>query len=154
MHYNESVENAVRLNNEPMELCVPFKFRASHSLSTREEVHSHDWGLKVFLKRKVYDGESWVVDIMEIRKLVKPMIDKIEGRNLNTSFPIPTCEHLCRHFMVSINHGLSMLKDAYEVNEEVFLVAVSVELMESDEWNENKEWGSVKLMNPWGDEND
>ena len=42
-----------------------------------------------------------------------------------------------------------MLKDAYEVNEEVQLVAIAVELMESDEWNKNNEWGSVKLLNPW-----
>ena len=148
---DESVDKGIpsriiEMNDEPMELCVPFKFRASHSLSVREEVHSHDWGLKVFLSRKVYRGELFVADILEIRKLIQPVLDSMEGKNLNDQFNIPTCEYLCRYFLSSITHGLKMLKDANEINEEVRLVAIQVELMED---GKSQEWGSVKLLNPW-----
>jgi 6-pyruvoyl-tetrahydropterin synthase len=74
------------LADQPMELCVPFKFRASHSLSVREETHWHDWGLKVFLSRKVYRGELFVADIVEIRKLIQPVLDSMEGEDLNEQF--------------------------------------------------------------------
>ena len=142
-------EKVLKLNNQPMELCIPIRFRASHSLSVREDVHFHDWGLKVFLSRKVYRGELFVVDILEIRKLIQPVLDSMEGKNLNDQFNIPTCEYLCRYFMSSITHGLKMLKSANEINEEVELVAIQVDLIESEQSDEHKEWGSVKLMNPW-----
>ena len=145
----EFVDKSERMDNEPMELCVPFRFSASHSLSVREELHWHDWELNVFLSRKVNRGEFFVVDIIEIRKLVQPMVDSMEGKHLNRTFVIPTCEYLSRHFMSSINHGLSVLKDADKINQEVELVAIQVELMEGDQSSQHQEWGSVKLLNPW-----
>ena len=152
-----SVEKEKMLFSQEMELCVPFRFRASHKLSVREELHPHDWALTVCLSRKIFKDDLFVVNIVDMRKLIQPMVDALKQKNLNDIFSMPTCEHLCVHFMNVISHGLNMMKNADEVSQDVQLVSVEVGLMEDEEpsySNTNKEWGSVKMMNPWRINND
>lgn len=132
------------LADQPMELCVPFKFRASHRLSSREEEHFHDWILKVYFERVLDVGEYWVMDIVKIRNEIQPIVNQFDNSFLNQKIHWPTCEMLCQIFILKIWE----IKDKFEG---AILLAVEVELSEDDITKESKtfEWGSVKLLNPW-----
>lgn len=139
-----------KIKNQPMELSVPFKFNATHSLGVRDFPHEHEWGLKVLMRRKVYDGEAWVADIVFIRTVVEKFLPGGEylQEDLNQQFEHPTCEHLCRFFLQHIHKEVERLKKLKDLSPDLELAGVIVELLEN-KGDKCDEWGAVKLMNPF-----
>ena len=139
---DQFTDRCLKIDAQPLELCVPFKFRASHRLSSREEAHFHDWILKVYFQRTLDMGEYWVMDIVKIRDGIQPIVDKFDDAFLNGRIHWPTCEMLCQTFLWKIWD----IRDKFQGAD---LLAVEVELLEDDTDGKSFEWGSAKLINPW-----
>ena len=117
---------------------VPFEFYASHSLSVREKPHNHYWTLKLFVKGIPKNG--MVIDILKLRQLTDPYVEKLVDTYLNDNPALteeqaacPTCEMLAAYFYEHVSQALEGF------NAE--LKAVEVELREL----EGKEWGAARL---------
>lgn len=83
-----------------MLLFKEFTFDAAHFLPhvpeghKCKEMHGHTYRLRVWLDGKLDDKLGWVIDFADLKKAVKPMLDKVDHKCLNNieGLPNPTCE--------------------------------------------------------------
>ncbi|ACS33870.1 6-pyruvoyl trahydropterin synthase family protein [Thermococcus gammatolerans] len=72
-----------------------FKFEAAHSVVVEgrpEEIHGHTFRLEVVVEGPLKNG--YVMDFIQLRKIVGGIIGKLDHRNLNHIFENPTTENL------------------------------------------------------------
>ncbi|WP_461865724.1 6-pyruvoyl trahydropterin synthase family protein [Thermococcus sp.] len=72
-----------------------FKFEAAHAVIINgepEETHGHTFRLEVAVEGEVKDG--YVMDFLELRKIVEEITERLDHRNLNNLFKNPTTENI------------------------------------------------------------
>lgn len=72
-----------------------FKFESAHAViidDKPEEVHGHTFRLGVAVEGPLESG--YVMDFLELRKIVEGIIAKLDHRNLNDLFENPTTENV------------------------------------------------------------
>ncbi|NJE61050.1 6-carboxytetrahydropterin synthase [Thermococcus sp. 21S7] len=72
-----------------------FKFEAAHAVLINgkpEEIHGHTFRLEVAVEGPLKNG--YVMDFLELRRIVNEIIGKLDHRNLNTLFENPTTENV------------------------------------------------------------
>ncbi|WP_456423967.1 6-pyruvoyl trahydropterin synthase family protein [Thermococcus sp.] len=72
-----------------------FKFEAAHAVVINgkpEEIHGHTFRLEVAVEGELKEG--YVIDFLELRRIVKEVIDMLDHRNLNALFDNPTTENV------------------------------------------------------------
>ena len=72
-----------------------FKFEAAHAVviaGKPEEVHGHTFRLEVAVEGPLENG--YVMDFLELRRIVGEVIGKLDHRNLNGLFENPTTENV------------------------------------------------------------
>lgn len=71
-----------------LELMKEFKFEASHILPKHpgkcSRLHGHSWVLRVFVKGEVNEVTGFVMDYVDIKKVVQPIVDSLDHRHLGT----------------------------------------------------------------------
>ena len=83
-----------------MLLFKEFTFDAAHFLPNVpdghkcKEMHGHTYRLRVWLNGKLDAKLGWVIDFADLKKAVKPMLDKVDHKCLNNIEGLnnPTCE--------------------------------------------------------------
>ena len=79
-----------------MDLSVEYRFSAAHSVKIKgnpEPLHGHDFRVRVTISGKP-DEDGFLIDFLELEKIVKPVIDELDHKNLNTIFAQPTVENI------------------------------------------------------------
>jgi 6-pyruvoyl tetrahydropterin synthase/QueD family protein len=72
-----------------------FKFEAAHAVvmnGQMEEIHGHTFRLEIAVEGPLKDG--YIMDFLELRKIVGSVINKLDHRNLSTLFENPTTENI------------------------------------------------------------
>ncbi|NJE06129.1 6-carboxytetrahydropterin synthase [Thermococcus sp. M36] len=72
-----------------------FKFEAAHAVvidGKPEELHGHTFWLEVALEGPLRNG--YVMDFLELRRIVNEIIERLDHRNLNALFENPTTENV------------------------------------------------------------
>lgn len=72
-----------------------FKFESAHAVVINgepEEIHGHTFILEVAVEGPMRDG--YVIDFLELRRIVGEIVGKLDHRNLNTIFENPTTENV------------------------------------------------------------
>ncbi len=72
-----------------------FRFEAAHAVmidGKPEEMHGHTFWLEVAVEGDLKNG--YVMDFLELRKLVGKIIERLDHRNLNELFENPTTENI------------------------------------------------------------
>lgn len=83
-----------------MLLFKEFTFDSAHFLPNVpdghkcKEMHGHTYRLRVWLEGKLDDKLGWVIDFADLKKAVKPVLDKVDHKCLNNIKELgnPTCE--------------------------------------------------------------
>lgn len=79
-----------------------FTFDSAHFLPNVEvghkckEMHGHTYRLRVWIEGKPDPVIGWVMDFADLKKIIKPVIEKIDHTVLNNIVGLenPTCEHI------------------------------------------------------------
>ncbi|NJE84493.1 6-carboxytetrahydropterin synthase [Thermococcus sp. CX2] len=72
-----------------------FKFEAAHAViidGKPEEIHGHTFWLEVAVEGELREG--YVMDFLELRRIVNEIIERLDHRNLNALFENPTTENV------------------------------------------------------------
>lgn len=72
-----------------------FKFEAAHAViidGQAEEIHGHTFRLEVAVEGPLKNG--YVVDFLELRRIVEDIIKELDHKNLNALFKNPTTENI------------------------------------------------------------
>lgn len=70
------------------ELSVEKSFRASHALllgGEREDLHEHDWGVRVTVEGSRLDGDGLLVDFHALERELEEVISPLRGCDLNAA---------------------------------------------------------------------
>ncbi len=107
------------------ELEVGTRFSAAHAVSVggvMEELHGHDWGVRVLIRGPRLDHEDLLVDFHLVEKALEAAVAPYRGRTMNGTPPFdrchPTAERLAEHVARTL---------APAIPEGCTLAAVSVE---------------------------
>ena len=89
-----------------------FYFDAAHSLPEYkgecEQVHGHTYKLEVVVRGKLNDS-GMVLDFEELKKVVeKRVIGKLDHKNLNEFFEMPTCEKIAEWIFKELEKEISL----------------------------------------------
>jgi 6-pyruvoyl-tetrahydropterin synthase len=86
------------------------QFTARHAVQVPggrwEKSHVHSWRLRIFLTRRRLNRYAMVVDFHLARRVVRAVLDRLEGRDLNTVKAIgksPTTELVARHIFDQVS---------------------------------------------------
>ena len=99
-----------------------FSFEAAHSLPHLpaghkcRELHGHSYVVEIHCSGPL-DARGFVIDFAEISAVVKPLIDRLDHRNLNDVLPVPsTAENLAAWIMNELTPHLPTLSrvDVFE----------------------------------------
>ncbi len=80
-------------------VCKRLEISAAHSLrlsylSKCENLHGHNWILKIYCKSETLNEDGMVTDFTQIKKLIS---DALDHRNLNDVLPFnPTAENIAK----------------------------------------------------------
>ncbi|ACJ16067.1 6-pyruvoyl-tetrahydropterin synthase [Thermococcus onnurineus NA1] len=72
-----------------------FKFEAAHAVvigGKPEEIHGHTFWLEVAVEGPLRNG--YVMNFLELRRIVNEIIERLDHRNLNALFENPTTENV------------------------------------------------------------
>jgi len=72
-----------------------FSFEAAHAVIIEgkpEEVHGHTFRLEVSVEGPLRGG--YVIDFLELRRIVEEVVGRLDHRNLNAFFDNPTTENV------------------------------------------------------------
>ena len=95
-----------------------FTFDSAHSLPNVPEghkcknVHGHTYQLSVFIENEIDDHLGWIMDFGDLKKIIQPLIDKIDHKYLNdiSGLENPTCEIFVKWIWDKLLVDLPMLK--------------------------------------------
>lgn len=101
-----------------MLLFKEFTFDAAHYLPNVpdghkcKEMHGHTYRLRVWLEGKPDAALGWVMDFAELKKAVKPLLDKLDHKCLNNikDLPNPTCELIAVFIWDNLKPLLPLMK--------------------------------------------
>jgi len=86
------------------ELEVGTRFSAAHAVSVggvMEELHGHDWGVRVVIRGPRLDHEDLLVDFHLVEQALEAAVAPYRGRTMNGTPPFdrchPTAERLAEH---------------------------------------------------------
>lgn len=87
-----------------MEIYKIFNFEAAHSLPNVPDghqckgVHGHSYEAKLIIEGPIDPQMGWIVDFADIKKIVKPIIDRLDHCFINDiqGLENPTCENIAR----------------------------------------------------------
>ena len=91
------------------------EFAASHFLREYhgkcEELHGHNYTVRVYVGGDELDGEGMVVDFVQLKGLMRELIhDRLDHKHINDVPPFdqmnPTSENMARHFAEAIAERL------------------------------------------------
>lgn len=85
-----------------MKIFKKFTFDSAHFLPNVpeghkcKEIHGHTYKLTVFLEGELEKDLNWVSDFAEVKRVIKPVIDRIDHKLLNNieGLENPTCEQI------------------------------------------------------------
>ena len=100
-----------------MEIFKEFTFEAAHRLPTLppehkcSRLHGHSFLVAVHVTGPLVAHQEWVIDFADIKKVVKPLIDRLDHYYLNEidGLENPTCEVLARWLWDRIYPSLPLL---------------------------------------------
>ena len=100
-----------------MDIFKQFRFEAAHKLPNVPadhkcgRLHGHSFVVTVYLSGPVGAETGWVADFADIKKVVKPVINRLDHRYLNEigGLDNPTSEHIARWLWKEIVDGLPHL---------------------------------------------
>lgn len=82
-------------------------FKAQHQLQlpdgSWEELHEHEWLLRVYVRTQTLDNENLVVDFLDLQAYFKEVLEPFHGQNINTLPPYcdgvnPSAEYIAYMF--------------------------------------------------------
>ena len=130
---------------------IPVEFTVTHALPVNPASHAHTYRLTLSLAGPIDPETGFIVDMNMVRKLVQPMIDKLQGTQLNDhpllkdatpqgalAAKFPTCETLARFFVEKLRIPLNALRPS------VTLKCVEVRLVGEQEVAK-LEWGYATI---------
>jgi 6-pyruvoyltetrahydropterin/6-carboxytetrahydropterin synthase len=87
------------------EISIVCRFAAAHALRLPgggiEPLHGHNWRLRICVGSERLDGMGTVMDFHELERLVQPIVEPMQNRNLNELewFAVvnPSAENVARH---------------------------------------------------------
>jgi 6-pyruvoyltetrahydropterin/6-carboxytetrahydropterin synthase len=102
-----------------MRIFKEFKFEAAHSLPNVPEghkcrrLHGHSYRVRVVLDGPVDPRMGWVCDFSEIKRIVQPLIDRLDHQHLNTieGLSNSTAELIAVWFWDRLKPDLPMLEE-------------------------------------------
>ena len=94
-----------------------FVFDSAHFLPNVPEghkcknVHGHTYKLTLFFEGEIDPEMGWLIDFGEIKKVVSPIIDRVDHKLLNdiAGLENPTCEVIAKWFWNQIHPSLPLL---------------------------------------------
>jgi 6-pyruvoyltetrahydropterin/6-carboxytetrahydropterin synthase len=97
------------------EVTVEQTFAAGHALRNYrgkcENVHGHNYRIEVTVKGEQLDSIGLLVDFVELKRLMKDVIDYLDHRFINDLEPFdklnPSAENIAKYFHDRITAGLS-----------------------------------------------
>ncbi len=129
---------------------VPMRFTASHSLAVREELHPHEYTVVLELTGPVDPNSGFVVDMGEVRNLLEPLVQQLDGTTLNNNQALiaagpegamaarfPTCECLAAYFAAALKLPVAECCGAARLT--------AVEVILGDDSNPGAEFGHAVL---------
>lgn len=99
-----------------MKVIKEFKFSAAHRLNKMPEghkcrrPHGHNYKVRIECEGDVNHGNDMVIDFFDIKKIVGPVIDSFDHRDLNEviNHTNPTAEVLCKYLWDSAADSLPL----------------------------------------------
>jgi 6-pyruvoyltetrahydropterin/6-carboxytetrahydropterin synthase len=97
------------------EVTVEETFAAGHALRNYhgkcENLHGHNYRIQVTLQGAGLDSIGLLVDFVQVKKLLKTVVDRLDHQFLNDLAPFdvlnPSAENMAKYFYDEINGGLS-----------------------------------------------
>ena len=105
------------------EVSVEKSFPAGHALrgyrGKCENVHGHNYKVRVTLRGAELDSIGLLVDFVEVKRLMQSIIDRLDHRFMNDIPPFtelnPSAENLARYFYQEMQRGLAEKPSAVPV---------------------------------------
>lgn len=94
-----------------MRIGIVTHFDAAHSLQWEpmgKEIHGHTYRVEVVVEGEL-DERGIVLDFIELKARVKKVTDKLDHKNLNRIFDLPTCENICQFIFDELKRELSVV---------------------------------------------
>jgi len=97
------------------EVAVDQTFAAGHALRNYkgkcENVHGHNFRVQVILEGPRLDQAGLLVDFVEVKNLMRSVIDRLDHQFLNDIAPFdvknPSAENIAEHFYTEMSSGLT-----------------------------------------------
>ncbi|MBM3745687.1 MAG: 6-carboxytetrahydropterin synthase QueD [Acidobacteria bacterium] len=97
------------------EITLEESFSAAHALrgyqGKCERVHGHNYRVRVSLQAEQLDPAGLVMDFVDVRALLRDLLEPFDHRLLNDVPPFdtlnPTAENMARHFFVGLSRRIS-----------------------------------------------
>lgn len=94
-----------------------FTFDSAHFLPNTPpghkcgRLHGHTYIISIGIENKLMDHEQWVMDFGDIKKVVDPLIEKLDHQLLNSipGLENPTAEVIARYIYLELKPDLSGL---------------------------------------------
>lgn len=107
------------------EITVEESFAAGHALrgyqGKCENVHGHNYKVRVTLEGKKLDAVGLLYDFHELRKIVRNLIQVIDHRFLNEVPPFdvenPSAENMAKYFYQGVKKYLAAVPDGVQVQQ-------------------------------------
>lgn len=107
-----------------MKLGIVTHFDAAHSLPKYEgkcrNVHGHTYTLEVIIEGEVDSETNFVIDYLELKKIIGDIINKFDHTYLNDLLAYPTCENIVIFIKEELTKVLS------SKNPDIRLVSVKI----------------------------
>jgi 6-pyruvoyltetrahydropterin/6-carboxytetrahydropterin synthase len=98
-------------------------FSAAHRLRNYrgkcENMHGHNWRIRLYVSRPELDADGFVVDFKELDRILALVLDRLDHHDINEVPPFtrinPTAEHLSRYVFEESARELARLGACYTV---------------------------------------
>jgi len=105
------------------EITVEDSFSAAHALrgyqGKCEHVHGHNYRVRVSLEAEELDQAGLLMDFVEVRSLLRELLERFDHRLLNEAPPFdtlnPTAENMARYFFQELSRWLAARAEAPRV---------------------------------------
>lgn len=91
-------------------------FSAAHRLRNYrgkcENVHGHNWRVRLYASRPELDPNGFVLDFKELDAILARVLDRLDHQDINEVAPFtaenPTAEHIARHIFIEAERELTL----------------------------------------------
>ena len=84
-----------------------FRFESAHAVlidGKPEEIHGHTFRLEIAVEGPLRNG--YVIDFLELRRIVEEIVGRLDHKNLNALFENPTTENIALWIAEQVNAKL------------------------------------------------